>query len=207
VTRATATVAADGIPLGGAAPRSYQLSGDAELLRESARDPEAFGAFYDRHATAVLAYFQRRLACPHAAADLTAETFAAAFLARRRFRDTGAPASAWLFTIAKRQLANMLRRERIDTRARSRLGIERVDLDDAALLRIEELADLVPVRARLEAALGELSPESVEAVRMRVDEELPYSEIADRLNCTEGAARVRVARALSRLADEMEVDR
>jgi hypothetical protein len=32
---------------------------DAELLRTSARDPEAFGAFYDRRATPLLAYFQR----------------------------------------------------------------------------------------------------------------------------------------------------
>jgi RNA polymerase sigma-70 factor (ECF subfamily) len=117
----------------------------------------------------------------------------------------GAPATAWLFAIAKRQLANMLRRQEIDARARRRLGIERVELDDEALARIEELADLGPLSARLAEALGELSPTSVEAVRLRVDEELSYAEIAQRLGCAEGAARVRVARALSQLADKMEV--
>ena len=46
---------------------------DAELLRTSARDPEAFGVFYDRHAATLLAYFQRRTACPESAADLAAD--------------------------------------------------------------------------------------------------------------------------------------
>jgi RNA polymerase sigma-70 factor (ECF subfamily) len=183
----------------------YRAQSDAQLLRASSSDPQAFGEFYDRHAADVLAYFQRRVACPHSAADLTAETFAAAFLSRRRYRDTGAPATAWLFVIAKRQLFSLLRRQRIDERARRRLGIERIELDDEALARIDDLADLSSLAPRLEDALSELSPESVEAVRMRVEEELPYAQIAERLGCTEGAARVRVARALSQLADRMEV--
>jgi RNA polymerase sigma factor (sigma-70 family) len=163
------------------------------------------GVFYDRHATSVLAYFQRRTACPESAADLAAETFAAAFLSRRRFRDTGAPAGAWLFAIAKRQLANLLRRELIEDRGRRKLGIERVALDDQALDRIEDLADLAPQVERLEAAFADLGPQSLEAVRLRIDEELPYAEVAARLGCTEGAARVRVAPALSKLADALEV--
>ncbi len=206
MSRATAAIPADELSMRHAAVRGARRT-DAELLRASARDSQAFAEFYDRHAAAVLAYFQRRVACPHSAADLTAETFAAAFLARRRFRDTGAPAGAWLFTIAKRQLSSLLRRERIDARARRRLGIERIELDDGELTRIEELADIGSVRARLESAMGELSAESVEAVRLRVDMELPYAEVASRLGCTEGAARVRVARALSQLADMMDVER
>jgi RNA polymerase sigma factor (sigma-70 family) len=177
---------------------------DRDLLRASARDPEAFGALYDRHAATLLAYFQRRTACPESAADLTAETFAAAFRARRRYRDTGAPVIAWLFGIARRQLAHAIRTQRIDDRARRKLGVERIELDDRELRRIEELTDLAPVRARLEAALAELPPDSAQAVRLRVNEELPYSEVARRLGCSEGAARVRVARALTRLANAME---
>jgi RNA polymerase sigma-70 factor, ECF subfamily len=72
----------------------YTASSDGDLLRRSTRDPEAFGAFYDRHAVTVLVYFQRRTACAESAADLTAETFATAFRSRRRYRDTGAPAIA-----------------------------------------------------------------------------------------------------------------
>ena len=182
----------------------YDARSDAELLRRSARDPEAFGVVYDRHAATVLAYFQRRTACAESAADLTAETFAAAFCSRRRYRDTGVPAIAWVLGIARHLLADSIRNERIEDRARRRLGLERVELDDEALRRIEELADLAPVRERLDAALAELAPDSAEAVRLRVDAELPYAEVARRLGCTEGAARVRVARALTKLADSLE---
>jgi RNA polymerase sigma-70 factor (ECF subfamily) len=182
----------------------HEARSDAELLRRSGRDPEAFGVFYDRHATTVLAYFQRRTACAESAADLTAESFARAFYARRRYRDRGVPAIAWVLGIARHVLADSIRNERIEDRARRRLGLERLELDDDALRRIEELADLAPVRAQLEAALAQLTPESAEAVRLRVDAELPYAEVARRLGCTEGAARVRVARALTKLADSLE---
>jgi RNA polymerase sigma factor (sigma-70 family) len=182
----------------------HDARSDVELLRRSARDPEAFGAFYDRHAATVLAYFQRRTACAESAADLTAETFAAAFHSRRRYRHHGVPAIAWVLGIARHVLADSIRSERIENRARMRLGLEPVELDDEALRRIEELADLEPIRERLEAALAELPPDSAEAVRLRVDAELPYAEVARRLGCTEGAARVRVARALTKLADSLE---
>jgi RNA polymerase sigma factor (sigma-70 family) len=182
----------------------YETRCDAQLLRRSGRDPEAFGAFYDRHAATVLAYFQRRTACAESAADLTAETFAAAFRSRRRYRERGVPAIAWVLGIARHLLADSIRSERIEDRARRRLGLERLELDDEALRRIEELADLTAVRARLESALAELPPDSAEAVRLRVDAELPYAEVARRLGCTEGAARVRVARALTKLADSLE---
>lgn len=182
----------------------YEARSDAELLRRSGRDPEAFGAFYDRHAATVLAYFQRRTACAEDAADLAAEAFARAFYARRSCRNTGVPAIAWVLGIARHVLADSIRNERIEDRARKRLGLERVELDDEALRRIEELADLAPVRTQLDAALAELPPDSAEAVRLRVDAELPYAEVARRLGCTEGAARVRVARALTKLADALE---
>src|SRR3954470_2752951 len=131
----------------------HDARSDVELLRRSARDPEAFGAFYDRHAATVLAYFQRRTACAESAADLTAETFAAAFRSRRRYRDQGVPAIAWVLGIARHVLADSIRDERVKDRARRRLGLERPELDDEALRRIEELADLAAVRAQLDAAL------------------------------------------------------
>ena len=57
---------------------------DAELLSDARRDPAAFGELYARHVAAVHEWFVRRIGW--AAADLTAETFAQAWLARRRFR-------------------------------------------------------------------------------------------------------------------------
>jgi RNA polymerase sigma-70 factor (ECF subfamily) len=75
---------------------------DAELLRD-ATDATAFAELYRRHATTVFAWFRARL--EWAAADLTAETFAQAWLGRRRFRDErGGSALPWLLGIARNVL-------------------------------------------------------------------------------------------------------
>jgi RNA polymerase sigma-70 factor (ECF subfamily) len=177
---------------------------DAELLSASAADPEAFGVFYDRNVRALLAFFYRRTACPQTAADLTAETFAVAFAARHRFRDVGAPGLAWLLGIARREFSAAMRREKVHDRARRRLGMERIELDEASAERIEALADLAPLRAAVEAALDSLTPKVAEAVSLRVERDLPYAEVARRIGCSEGAARVRVARGLAKLADQLE---
>jgi RNA polymerase sigma factor (sigma-70 family) len=188
-----------------AAERGQEGASDWELLRGSRDDPERFGLFYERHVDQILAFFYRRTACPETAADLTSETFAAAFLARRRFRDRGAPARAWLLAIAKHKLAKSLRRAKIERRASERLGLEPPELDDASYARIEELGDLTTVRAELKAAMEGLSPALSRAAYLRVGLELPYAEVARRLDCSEGAARVRVMRALTQLSEAMEV--
>jgi RNA polymerase sigma-70 factor (ECF subfamily) len=174
---------------------------DAELLRAARRDPAAFGVFYDRHADAVLAYFTRRTADAQTAADLTGETFAQAFASRRRFRSMGAPATAWLFAIARHELNHWLRRRAVEDRARRRLGLERLELDDEAIARIEELADLPALQAAVAGALAQLPPGLAEAVALRVRDELPYDVVASSLGCSEAAARVRVSRGLTRMAD------
>ncbi len=177
---------------------------DAELLRASRCQPEAFGELYDRHAPAVLAFFHRRTACAQTALDLTAETFAAAFAGRRRYRDTGAPALAWLLVIARRKLARSLERGRVEEAARRRLGVERTQLDDSSYERVEELCASAQLRAQVEEALASLTPRVAEAVVLRVVLELPFAEVARQLNCSEVAARMRVARGLSQLHETLE---
>src|SRR5688500_14174441 len=103
--------------------RPLTLSSDEELL--SSDNPEAFGMFYDRHVRTLLAFFARRTGDPEVAADLTAETFASAIVARRRYVASGSPAVAWLFTIARRRLADYHRRGRVEAWARRSLAMER----------------------------------------------------------------------------------
>jgi carbamoyl-phosphate synthase large subunit len=53
---------------------------DTELLLASRADPATFVELYRRHAEDLLRYFARRTLDPEAAAELTAETFAEAFV-------------------------------------------------------------------------------------------------------------------------------
>jgi RNA polymerase sigma factor (sigma-70 family) len=176
---------------------------DVDLLR-AAHDPDAFAQFYDRHAAAVLRFFARRTTTVDWAADLTAETFAEAFLSSANYReDLGTP-SAWLFGIARHVLSRSLRRQRVEERARRRVGMERVALDNDALERVEKLVDLSAIRVKLDAALAELSPSLRGAVQLRVGEGLPFAEVAHRLGCSVNAARVRVTRGMQQLIATME---
>lgn len=176
---------------------------DADLLTLSGRHPEAFAAFYRRHAEDLLRYFARRTLDPDAAAELTSETFAQAFASCRRFRDRGAGGAGWLYGIARHQLSRYLRRGSVDARARRRLGMPERNVSDEDYDRIEELIDLEQVRTGVAAAYRLLSEEQREAVTLRVIEGRPYQEVARILVCSEEAARARVSRGLRRLVKLM----
>lgn len=176
-------------------------------LARSAADPEAFVAFYDRHARTVLVFFTRRTFEPEVARDLTAETFAQAFKDRARFRGTSEDdAAAWLFGIARNLLAGFLRRGGVERGATRRLGIEVPPLEPDEYVRIEQLASLTELRGAVGAAFDALSERQRDALRLRVVEELSYREVAERLRITEATARARVARGLRALGEALDAD-
>jgi DNA-directed RNA polymerase specialized sigma24 family protein len=63
---------------------------DDELVRACRADPDSFAVFYRRHAQSLLGYFFRRTRHAELAADLTAETFAAALDGAHRFAQVSA---------------------------------------------------------------------------------------------------------------------
>lgn len=177
---------------------------DGVLLAAADRDGAAFGVFHRRWSEAVAAYCLRRTLDSEATADLVAEVFAVAYLKRRGFRDDGRGAGPWLYGIARRELGRYRRRRGVETRAVRRLGVSLPPLDDESVRMMETLVDLVSYRRELAAALDRLTESERAAIRLRVVEERPYPEVARLLDCSEGAARVRVHRGLHRLADWME---
>lgn len=178
---------------------------DAELILASGTDPRAFWEVYDRWAEPLLGYFYRRVPDPEVAADLMAETMAAAFESRSKFRDRGKPGSAWLYGIAKHKLAHYLRHRRVELSAVRRLGLEVPVLDEVSAAAISRLADGDDRAGEIAEALERVPAGERQAVRLRVIEELHYKEIAERLDCSEQAARQRVHRGLARLGRLLEV--
>ena len=172
---------------------------DESLLATARAEPSAFGAFYRRHEDRVLAYFLGRVGDPEVAADLTAETFAAALASAHRFRPRkNKPAAAWLFGIARNNLAMSRRQGRVDARARRRLGMAPLVLTDES---IERIAALDHTALTL---VAELPGDQREAVRARVIDERDYGEIATDLRCSEAVVRKRVSRGLETLRARME---
>lgn len=173
----------------------------AVALRESAADPERFSTFYDHHFQDLLRFLTRRVGDVETGLDLTAESFAQAFLSRRRFRgSTEQEAAAWLFTIGRRQLVRYRKKGEASKRAMERLKLERPLLDKDQTSAIVDLAGLPDLCTELADGLNALSTEHRDAVLLRVIDDLPFSEVAKRLNISEVAARKRVSRAMTALA-------
>lgn len=141
---------------------------DEDLLLAARDEPEAFGLFYRRHVRALAAYFWRRSRDAEETADLTAETFAAALDGCARFDPGRGPAIGWLYGIAHRQLGTLHRRGAVEQRARRRMGMARLQLDDEELERVEADAVLEGPQARVLQELAELPAEQRAAVEARV---------------------------------------
>lgn len=178
--------------------RSWSTRDDAALLRAGARTPEAFAELYLRYEPIVAGFLHRRTRDPELTADLTAETFATALLKADRFVATG-PAAGWLLGIARNHHLQLLRSGRAETRARARLGVERVALSDASLERVEQLLDGEAPGRVLRAALAELPEAQREAVLAVVLDEQSYDELAASLGIPPATLRQRVSRGLARL--------
>jgi RNA polymerase sigma-70 factor, ECF subfamily len=171
---------------------------DARLLLDARHDPDAFHLFYERYATRVCGYFGRRTRDREASLDLTAETFARAWLGRAAFRDlAGGSAGPWLFAIARRVLAASVEKRQLESEARRRLGF----------LRVTEATPADPAPGWLTPvgdAFDELPETQRRAVTLRVVDECSYDAVAAELGCSATAARIRVSRGLAALRHAME---
>jgi RNA polymerase sigma-70 factor (ECF subfamily) len=178
---------------------------DAELISAARQDPQAFREFYDRYAVWLRTWFQRQTGSESAALDLTAETFAQAWNASRRFRDlangSGAP---WLFGIARNLLRQYHKHNRIETAARERLGMPLAWADCEEYERVDDRVSATSMAPALSSAVSALPREQRRALELRVLHQLDYDEVAGRLGCSQNAARLRVSRALRALGLQLQ---
>jgi len=176
---------------------------DEEILAALAARPDDFALFYRRHVRGLLGYLLRRTGDAELAADLCAETFAAALSGARRFDPGRGPAVGWLYGIARRLLGRAQRRGAVEDRARRRLGMAPLTLSDAALERIERVAGS---EAAIADALAALPADQRAAVTARVVDEQGYEEIAARAHTSASVIRKRVSRGLAGMRTRLEED-
>jgi RNA polymerase sigma-70 factor (ECF subfamily) len=176
-----------------------------ERLLEAARggDRAAFEIFYTRHLPGVVALCRRMTGSRETAADLTAEVFAALVQSLPRYRARRGPAAAWLYGIARNKGRESLRRGRVEDRARRRLRLERIELDDDDLARVDELT---AAGDRALVAVAGLPADQRDAVLGRVVDEREYAELAATLRCSEAVVRQRVSRGLAQVRGRLEAD-
>ena len=175
---------------------------DGELVAAMASgDEDAFVALYRRYMPILVRWCLREAGNRELAADLSAEVFAAALTAARRYRPERGSVAAWLLGIARNKLAESRRRGRIEESARRRVGVAPWALTDTDLERVDELSSL---DEHVLTLLEQLPVATRTALRGRVVEERSYEDLAAELQCSQAVVRQHVSRGLRRLRSRLE---
>jgi RNA polymerase sigma factor (sigma-70 family) len=173
---------------------------DRDVIRSSRERPECFEAVFDRHATTIYRYLRRRVGAA-LAEDLTAETFARAFRARRRFDPRGESALPWLYGIAANLLRMHQRAEERRLRAYSRAAERGFAPSPSA--DSDNRLDTVALRPALAEALATLPLGQREVLLLHAWAELSHEGIGAALDISAGTVRSRLHRARVHIAERL----
>lgn len=144
---------------------------------------------FRRHYRQVYGFVRRRTQSDAEAEDVAAEVFADAAASLEGFRPGRTPVLAWLYTVARRRLADEARR-------RSRRPVA---------VMAAEPAEYGPDVARsLRRALATLPDTQRRVVVLKLIEGWSFREIAAEVGASEAACKMRLSRALERLRDALE---
>lgn len=175
---------------------------DAQLIEESATDPEAFAILYDRHAATLHRYVARRLG-EGAADDIVADTFFSAFSKRARFDPaTSRDARPWLYGIAANLIGKHARSEVRMLRAYARTGADPVLTRQVTAACDEDAAgrvDSASASRDLARALSALAAGDREVLLLVAWADLSYAEVAAALGIPVGTVRSRLNRARTKV--------
>lgn len=161
-------------------------------------DEFAFVSLYNRYKGAVFSFCVKMLGSREQAQDAMQETFLRVYENRDRLVKTGSFRS-WLFTIARNQCLNQIRR----TRRQVAMGDDQERLvatrrsPGAEMEKVEQV-ELVT------RFLNQLKPDYREVLILREYQNLSYEEIAAITRSTLSAVKSRLFKARRKLADYME---
>jgi RNA polymerase sigma-70 factor (ECF subfamily) len=142
------------------------------------------------------------------AEDLTQDVFIKVFRNLGNFDPAKGGFNTWLTTLTRNMLVDNYRRARMD-RVTDSLN-ETMDGDDNGPSKLDRLTDTgrnqeqqyagMELRAQIQEALKQVSPELREAVILRDLEDMDYKDIADVLGVPQGTVKSRISRGRSELA-------
>lgn len=196
--RVVAGGAAGARAAGGASP---DLADERDLQAFLRGDDAAFAGLVRRHEGLVLSMVRRYARTAEDARDLAQRTFLRAYEASRRTFRWGPrgsfPFRRWLVRIALNLALNHLRDENRWTRA----PLEALGPQAAAEPQAPEALERAEREVQVRRAVLRLPRRQREVLTLRIDAELPFSEIAAALGVTENAAKVSFHHATRRLRE------
>ena len=172
---------------------------DADLIAQAQNGQiEAFGKLYERYLDPIYRYIRTRVDEAADAEDLCEAVFLRTFEALDRYQERGYPFSAYLYQVARSQLADFYRTHVVGVDLEQVPEPAAEDADpEAAYAQRERALDAVH-------SLGKLRDDYQEVIRLRVILELPTSTVAMWMDRSPGAVRVLLHRALIALREELD---
>lgn len=155
--------------------------------------PDAFEELFRQHQRTVYRWLLRIVRNPAAAEDLTVETFWRIYQAHARF-DPQRNFEVWARTIATHAALDWMKVRRPETEL----------LVDLPAAETSDPAVSAEIRKAIATSFVRLAPKLRVAAVLAVVEERPHKEIAEALEISVVAVKVRVHRALHQLRRELE---
>jgi RNA polymerase sigma factor (sigma-70 family) len=158
-------------------------------------DKEAFATFYNLHVNRLYHYGQTLCNDDDTVKDAIQEVFLDLYLKRANNRTTHENLKYYLLLVLKRNLIKKLKSKR-------RFEGEEISEDKFSELefspeyKLIEFENIEELRLKLSKALDDLPSKQKEAVYLRFNESMEYTEIADILGITIESVRKQVYRAL-----------
>jgi RNA polymerase sigma-70 factor, ECF subfamily len=179
---------------------AYTGWSDAELARDSAHDPAAFTALYQRYARRVFWFVRSHTGSREDAADLTQQVFLRCYAALADYQDRGVPFSAWLFRIARNMVIDFYRRRH------PAVSWERLTAHDEMALTQPGPYPMAPGGRleEMEALIAGLPPGKRELIALRFGAGLSVREIAQVVGKSEAAVRKQLQRLIRDLKEAYE---
>ncbi|WP_410654016.1 RNA polymerase sigma factor [Amycolatopsis sp. lyj-112] len=182
--------------------RSSPGEDDAAVIGRSWADPDSFAVIFDRHSPAIARYLARRLGS-QIADDLLAETFLAAFRARRQYDLARTNALPWLYGIATNILARHRREEARELRLLAAVPAEGVEEGHADRVAAQVTAEAM--NGLLRHALAGLAEGDRDVLLLVAWEGLAYDEVAAALDIPIGTVRSRLFRARKKVRGVLDL--
>lgn len=157
-------------------------------------------SFYDRYASAILAYLYQQISSRQDAEDLLLEVFMAAFNSDTLSRLPDEQQLAWLRRVARNKVIDQYRHTTILTM----LPLEQLQETEADEPTPEQRTIQREKYEHLYRSLEELSPLQQQLIRLRYGNGLRLVEIADILDKPDGTVRKLMARTLRQLRTTYE---
>ncbi|WPU91989.1 RNA polymerase sigma factor [Mucilaginibacter sabulilitoris] len=171
------------------------LTDNAIMLRIKAGDLEKMGLLFERHHRSLYGFLFHMTYNREGSEDMVQTTFYKMLKYRNTFTGDG-EFTAWMYQIARNILKDSYKK--IAQQARHYDVEEFADRLDGGTAADEQL-EIKQTRSELHGAMENLSSDYREVLIMSRFQELKHQEIAQILQVTEGAVKVRVHRAMQEL--------